>query len=411
MFIKVKELRKSKNRIEVSYEHQGLDKYLNTNVIPFWEYSQDISEVPDSVAIIPFICDLLPMAFVLDAEIIVDELDKSFYDCISEYRKGYKLLAPMLDFKGSVTANKVVLNDYEIEKNGVLFSGGVDAASSLTENDSSISDCITIWGADIKSQNEAGWKAMSASIEDIVKKFNKNWIVIKSSFREFINEREMTKVIAESKDDWWHCCQHGIALLGCTAPLAYANRYGKIFIASSFTKEFRPICASDPYTDNCYRVGNSQAVHDGFEFDRCQKIQNIARKLDESGETVKLHVCWEADSGNNCGRCEKCERSYLNCRAVGVDASRLGIVVNVPMKDIKHRYCRETDYSRKPEYSRMMVIKKHMDITYGNNPPEDLMWLHNLNPDKMRGSVYWTIKKTYRKAKRLLKRLGVRNEK
>ena len=53
----------------------------------------------------------------------------------------------------------------------------------------------------------------------------------------------------------------------CTARLAYINGYKTIHIASSFTAKYRPICASDPYTENCFRVGNSKAHHDGFDYD------------------------------------------------------------------------------------------------------------------------------------------------
>lgn len=397
MFVKVNEIIKNGKRIEVKFEQEGLEKYVITGNNAYWEYDVDITDVPDSIAVIPFVCDFLPMAFVLDAQIIVEELDQDFYNCISEYRKGYKKIAPVLDFKGEVVANKIVKNDFKTDKNCVMFSGGIDATCTLVNNDDTVADCVTIWGSDIKAKNEDGWKVLSESIKDTVGKFNKNWLVIKSNFRELLSEKKLTQCIKATNDDWWHACQHGVALLGCTAPLAFLRGYNTIHIASSFTAKFRPTCASDPYTDNCFRVGNTKTHHDGFEYDRCQKIKIIAKALDKKNITLHLHVCWKSSSGSNCGVCEKCVRSYLNCRAVGVDPARLGIVNNLSMKDVKAQYWFENDYKKPNVLGRIMMIKDNLAETYGENTPEDLKWVTKFNPQFVSTTPYWFAKRTYRK--------------
>ena len=402
MVIKVSSIKKEKNRIEVKFEQTGLDKYLSSKESLFWEYEENIETVPDSIAIIPFISDLLPLVFVMNAELIVNDIDKNFYEAITRYREGYKKLAPMMDFGGTVTAGKIVDTEYQTEKDCLLFSGGVDAANSLVMNENSIGDCITIWGADIDPDNEEGWNVLQSSIEDTLSKFGKKTKVVHSNFRSCLNEKNLTEAVAKSKDSWWHGFQHGIALLGCSAPLAYLNRYSRILIASSFTAEFRPLCASDPYTDNCFKVASSGACHDGFEFDRCQKIKNIADRIKEKGITINLHVCWESNGGSNCGVCEKCLRSYLNCRAVGVDSSNLGIVANVPMDQIRKMYLTQNDYKSESIRCRLGIIQKNIKKTYNNSVPEDLRWITEIDPDKVSNSLYWRIKRLYRKIKAIL---------
>ena len=56
----------SLHRIEVYYTVQGeIEKYFNLNEKCFWvEYTDDISSVPEGIAVIPFVCNVLPIASV-----------------------------------------------------------------------------------------------------------------------------------------------------------------------------------------------------------------------------------------------------------------------------------------------------------------------------------------------------------
>ena len=392
---------KEKNRIEFLYHSEGLDEYIDTSIRPFYEYDCNIEGVPDSIAVVPFIANLLPLCFALDAEIYVKELDETFYNQVDAYREGYQKMIPMLRFGGKVISEKLIENKYETKKNCLLFSGGIDATNSLSVNDEKIDDCITIWGSDIRCENVNGWTKMSSTIEDTVTKFGKRWIVIRSNFRDYINESTLGQVIKVCGDGWWHAMQHGVALLGQVAPLAFLNHYKNIFIASSNTADHRPICASDPLTDNCFRVGSSLTIHDGFEFNRCEKVKNIFKKIDEKNITLKLHVCWQSSSGENCGHCEKCIRSYLNCRAVGGDSERIGLTPTISMAQIKNFYLHHMIFDE------VQCININPNIamlneTYGENIPNDLKWLAKLKPERVNKSLYWRLKYIYLKVKKLL---------
>jgi hypothetical protein len=73
----------------------------------------------------------------------------------------------------------------------------------------------------------------------------------------------------------------------------------------------------NPCTDYLLSGDGFSIVHDGGAFSRTEKIAAIAR---DRVATRAIKVCWEApDLSTNCGVCEKCVRTRLNFKAVGID--------------------------------------------------------------------------------------------
>jgi hypothetical protein len=73
---------------------------------------------------------------------------------------------------------------------------------------------------------------------------------------------------------------------------------------------------SNPVTDWLMSSYAFQIVHDGAAFTRSEKVRELANWP----EALRyLQVCWQGDQKDrNCGRCEKCIRTILNFRAVGL---------------------------------------------------------------------------------------------
>ena len=69
-------------------------------------YPVNVEKVPDGIAVIPFICNILPIVWVTDSVLLVTELDKDFYECIPEIKKGYNLVYPEVVFKGNIIVDK-----------------------------------------------------------------------------------------------------------------------------------------------------------------------------------------------------------------------------------------------------------------------------------------------------------------
>lgn len=74
---------------------------------------------------------------------------------------------------------------------------------------------------------------------------------------------------------------------------------------------------SNPATDHLLSGAAMRTVHDGAGFTRTQKIARLAQ---DPVATAAVKVCWEGDrAAENCGRCEKCVRTQLAFKAVGIE--------------------------------------------------------------------------------------------
>ena len=64
------------------------------------EYNEEIECVPESILVIPLLCNILPIIWVNNATVYLNEIDKTFYKSIDEIKKGYKDMLPYIHFKG-----------------------------------------------------------------------------------------------------------------------------------------------------------------------------------------------------------------------------------------------------------------------------------------------------------------------
>lgn len=278
-------------------------------------YDEDISTVPVSVAVIPFLANVLPIAWVYDAIIQVDELDEDFYEYIDDIKKGYKDMYPRVAFGGEIAARKLVKNKFAKKgETGLLFSGGVDATSSLITmlKDGQSPRLITLWGSDVELDDAAGWAEKMGHTKRVAKLFDLRSSVIKTNFKIFLDEPGLSSKIQRSANDrWWHGFQHGIGIIGHAAPLVYLHRLGELHIAATFVRGDVVTCASDPTIDEKLHVGNSVTVHNGYDFNRQDKIRNIHEYASGIAglKQLPIKVCWQSRGAKNCGHCEKCIRS------------------------------------------------------------------------------------------------------
>ena len=103
------------------------------------------------------------------------------------------------------------------------------------------------------------------------------------------------------------CCLHGYA---------HEFRFGLTGGGEPYDALVLP-WGQNPCTDYLLSGDGFAIVHDGAAYSRTEKIAAIAR---DPIATRAIKVCWEsADLSTNCGVCEKCVRTRLNFKAVGVD--------------------------------------------------------------------------------------------
>lgn len=327
--IQIDKIVKEQNKIICFYTIKGAwEKYFTQMREICIEYSIDISQVPDSICVIPFIGNVLPLVWLLDAELLVDTIDKEFYEHLPEIRKGYQEMYPMLDFKGKVRAKQIeeYRNNEKLNTSACFFSGGVDAYTTLFQHIGEQPYLLTVWGADIKLEDTVGWKNVWQHTREVAHEFGLKAISIKSDFRSIVDEGVVSEFVKKSGDDWWHGFQCGIGIITHAAPIAFILNIGKVYIASSNAQRMKGqyTCASDPTIDNYIFYANGQTIHDGYEWDRQQKIQYIIKRKQEEKKQVSLRVCWESSGGKNCCRCEKCYRTILEIVSEGENPNLYG---------------------------------------------------------------------------------------
>lgn len=375
---------KNEKNIKVQYDYdKEWEKYIKINSIEN-SYGVSVEKVPDSIAIIPTLCNLLPIAWLFNLEIKCAEIDKVFYESIPKIKNGYKKMYPSIDFGGKLIAEKVVSNSYSTKKQGVLFSGGVDATTTALRRLDEKPDIITIFGADIKLSDKKGIKNVNRNNTKFSELYQLEYQKIFSTFKLFLNEEQLQYEVKKLDPSygWWHDFQHGIGLMGLVAPLSYIKGYSKIYIASSFHESQwgQYTCASDPVIDNELKYGNTITVHDGYELTRTEKIRFICNHAKTSRKNPYLRVCWESSGGRNCCNCEKCRRTYLALLAEKANPNDFGLnftskqysrMINWCKRHLPYRY-------GKTAASRYEPIKQSFITNYKREEmPEGLAWIRD----------------------------------
>ena len=310
--IELKEITKIKNKVIFNYTtSEEICQYFSDK--PFWiEYPENIESVPDSILAVPFVCNVLPIVWLTDSTLVIPKLDEAFFNCLPDVKKGYETMYPETEWKGNIEVGKIVPCDREAEqgKCAMFYSGGVDSVQTLISHLDEKPMLISIWGSDVKVDNAEGWNVLFKAISEASERFQLPTATIRSTFREFDNEGLLDRDFHEKlHDGWWHGVKHGIALLGHVAPLAYLCGIETVYIAASnCPADVNVRCASHPSIDNNVRFAGCKVKHDGFEFSRQDKVHNVVQ-YKKDHEPIKLHVCWESQSGQNCCKCEKCYRT------------------------------------------------------------------------------------------------------
>ena len=339
---KIKLINVDKNSNELVYRYDvsnELEKYF-TN-IPFKiEYPENVENVPESIACIPFICNVLPIVWITDAILEIEEIDKTFYESIEHIKKGYIEMFPETVFLGKIKVKSIIDNDYCAKKNksALFFSGGLDSYQTLINHLDEKPVLLSVWGSDIEYDNTDGWKTVHKVIKNIAKQYNLKEAVIRSTFREFDAEGILSRDFSKQlRDNWWHGVKHGIGLLGHVAPYAWMKNISLMYIAASHSPENGIVrCASHPSIDNQVKYCGCQVVHDGFEYNRQNKITNLINFCKDRNEIIELHVCWQSQDGNNCCNCEKCYRTMAGIWAEGEDPQDFGFNnANQALKNMK----------------------------------------------------------------------------
>lgn len=326
----VKGIKKKAGMIEYDYEIQGeWETYFSMENMFWVRYEEDITKVPDSVAVLPLLGNILVLASILDACIYVNSVDEDFLKAVPGIINGYQNMLPGVCFhvENLIHADQVVKSENDGSGGRMLyFSGGVDACSSFIAHESEDLSLILIGGADIATDNDAAWKKVCDESKSMAEDHGHPFSTISSSFRAFIrNDRLDAWCLELCGDGYWHALQHSLGMMVLSAPLAYLKKYDRLYFAATFCEDDPKgyICASIPDIDNNVRFSGCSVLHDGFEYGRYEKIQRICRYSRENRQLV-LRVCYRSEAGDNCCVCGKCALTIFGILLEGCKPENFG---------------------------------------------------------------------------------------
>ncbi len=370
----------SGNRVVFRYSVSGewASCFRETNTFEI-TYPFDLENVPESIRIIPLLSQVLPVSWIWDAEIKVPVCDQDFYDCIENVKAGYREMYPMFHFDGKLTVNSIEKNNKATNKHNklVCFSGGIDSVSTTIAHLQEKPLLVCLWGSDVPSEDEEGWEPVEALIHKNAESFGLKTMTVRTAFRKLLNEKVLSERVKTSGDLWWHGFQYGIGILGNTAPVAWHENIGTVYISSSFAPEYQDKykCASHPSIDNHVRFCGTEVIHDGYNLNRQEKIRQISDFAMEKDLSVPLHVCWEKHGGDNCCHCEKCWRTMLGLYAEGLDPRQYGFPgfdgFDGLSDDLERGFAR---FRNETEPNYMPIQKKLRERMAEEDVPSGLSW-------------------------------------
>lgn len=304
------------------------------------EYPENIENVPDGVLAIPFVAVALPIVWLTDSKLIIQELDHDFNEAIPKIKEGFAQMYPEASFKGTLEVNTV--KDCTPKGNGktaVFFSGGLDATTTLLRHIEERPALISLWGADVAYDNAEGWKTVEQCVSETANQYNLEQITIRTMFRNVEDETVLTKTFGDVlHTGWWYGIKHGIGIISHAAPLAWKRGISTVYIASSnCIADGLQQCASDPRIDNNICYCGCKTVHDGYELSRQDKTSFIVEYHKKHYEhPINIRACWKSEHGDNCCQCEKCYRTMAGFWAEGEDPKDYGF--NYPPNALKRMY-------------------------------------------------------------------------
>lgn len=340
--------------ITVAFTATGKLNSLFTSTEFVTTYSENIENLPPSIAVVPFLSNVAPLVWIFDGVLEVDEVDADFYACLDKIKSALAHLYTYYPFFGSIECARQVKNTpagWDVFENHAsnaavspqgalaLFSGGLDSYSTLIARKDEHPYLATVWGGDVLLRDGAAWDLVWQQTLDAANVFGAGCGSVASNFKSFLNERLLDRALLSYKPSpheekpyrfgnwcWWYDVQHGLGLLGLSAPLAFVLGARVIYIAATCAQSDPEelVCASFPDVDNCFRCAGVTVTHDGFERNRQDKANQIVNYTRSSKQHILLRVCYSSHDGCNCARCEKCGRTILGILAAGGNPADFG---------------------------------------------------------------------------------------
>ena len=327
------------------------------------DYDVDVADVPESVAVIPVLAHVCPVAWANGATVRVPAADAEFLESLRAVGNELVDMYPAFMEGGRIEVGEAVDNEAALRRRmervdvpqadggtvasdvgdggadghappgdtdaAMLFSGGVDSLSTYVRHRDEAPALVSVQGWVLKRDQPERWERAWRGVERFADARGVESHSISSNMLEFLHTPMLQAHYKRYVDGaWYSSVGHGLGLLGLCAPLAYARGYGTLYMAATHTEAFDEPWGSHPRIDDRVRWTGTRAVHDGYGLSRQEKLELIADYVRGGNEDLTLRTCIYSDAGDNCGACEKCYRTAVGLVLAGLDPNEFGYDVD-----------------------------------------------------------------------------------
>jgi len=339
-FIKINDLQIVRNNI-ILYKltvSRNIRKYFSSNNF-YIKYDKSIRNVGKDVLNIPAIASIITVAWALGADVYVDELDKTYLESLDKIKNVLKKFYPRINFNNIIDVENVISNSFSNDEYGLLFSGGVDCTFSYLKNMDKKLNLITIMGGAIPVNNKKFIMKIRNKHKNFGKKEKRNINFIESNIRDVLNEALINSTYGRHirYETWWTGINLSLIHTGLCAPLT-TEKIKYLMISSSASGEIPLPYGCDPRIDNNISWADVKVIHEGYEYNRQQKIKYIKKRFIMSDNIHPIFsVCNYAPTISdvlNCNKCEKCSRTIVGLVLENIDPNKCGF--NIEANYFKH---------------------------------------------------------------------------
>lgn len=260
-----------------------------------------------------FVCGILLYAMRIGQDIRVHgKMSSQAIRNLYELQNAWALWRPAIYHKVRIEPDDVVNHADVISADEAIaaFSGGVDSAFTVLRHAGAglglgsyplKRTVLLVHGFDVALSRPDHLQALKDRTAPLMQELNLELRVLRTNLKELLLQKWEDSFMTQLA-----CCLHNYS---------HEFRYALVASAKAYDALITPL-GSTPGTDYLLSGAALSIVHDGAGFSRTDKVEEIARSPVATGV---IKVCWEGqETFTNCGVCEKCVRTQLNFRAVGV---------------------------------------------------------------------------------------------